>query len=254
MLRLLLSAHCLVYLSLRGIPHSAYVSPEVMASCLSAMSGLETLILHFHSGSVPPRSDLEGQRLPLLTPCALPALTVLDFQGVNPYLESLVARIDAPLLCDLSTFMSVTFNVPHLHRFINHAKRLKTFCQATLSCRGCSMRLTLSSQVGTVDYTALELGIQYTFGDAILSSLAQICNLTSPLHSTVERLDIIADVYPVHRDDSKERKQWLDILGLFPALKNLYLCNEMALRVTDALKKHAREGGKGCCLHYGVCL
>jgi hypothetical protein len=47
--KLLLSATHLVHLYLCDIPHSGYISPEAMATCLSVLTSLETLQLEFLS-------------------------------------------------------------------------------------------------------------------------------------------------------------------------------------------------------------
>jgi hypothetical protein len=73
----LLSATDLLYLDLRRIPHSGYISPEAMATCLSVLTRLTVLHLEFES----PRSR-ESRRLPTATGTCrsvLPALIWLHF-------------------------------------------------------------------------------------------------------------------------------------------------------------------------------
>ena len=70
--KLLSSATDLVHLILRRIPHSGYISPEAIVTCLSSLPRLEKLYLGFES----PRSrpNRETRRPPPLTRFVLPAL------------------------------------------------------------------------------------------------------------------------------------------------------------------------------------
>ena len=115
---LLLSATHLVNLWLYNIPHSGYISPDAMVTCLSVLTSLESLRLLFESPQSCP--DQESWHLPPTTRSVLPALTRLSFKGVNEYLEELVARIDAPRLRSMGTtfFNDIYFDTPELIQFI----------------------------------------------------------------------------------------------------------------------------------------
>jgi len=249
--RLLLSANNLVHLALRYIPDPGHHSPEDMANCLSGMTGLEILILHF----CPPRShrlsQVSRQLLPPFTPSVLPALTQLKFQGRSYYLERVVARIDAPQLLELHTsfFDDDIFDVPQLRRFIGHAEMLGTHARATMSYYDNKLRLRLSSEPWTVDSPTLAFGIIYNMSSLThppLLSLAQVCKSSFPLISTLEELDIIGALpFKAHRDEMEQRMQWLELLGLFTSLKKLHLCEEVALHIVHALKEVAGERERG---------
>jgi hypothetical protein len=122
---LLLSAIHLVELSLSGIPHSGYISPEEMVSALSALTRLKNLYVGFKSTRS--RPDRESQCPPPPTRALLPVLTELHFRGVAEYLEDLVAGIDAPLLNDLEIafFHQLTFETPQLAQFIRRTPKFK---------------------------------------------------------------------------------------------------------------------------------
>ena len=62
--KLLLTANHLVILRLEDIPHSGYISPDTMVTCLSAMPNLKQLDLGFRSSRS--RPDRASQRPPLL--------------------------------------------------------------------------------------------------------------------------------------------------------------------------------------------
>jgi hypothetical protein len=124
--KLLLSAPNLVTFTLRNIPHSCYFSPEAMVTCLSAFTRLEQLYFGFMSSrSCPPRDG----RHPPPTRSVLPALTRLTFGGASEYLEDLVSRIDAPLLCRLhiSFFHQLIFDTPQLSQFLSRTPNLKSY-------------------------------------------------------------------------------------------------------------------------------
>jgi hypothetical protein len=114
--RLLLSATDLSELHLWRMPHTGYISPEAMVTCLSALTSLRSLVIEFQS----PASHPDRRGLPLLTRVILPALELLWFRGVSEYLEDLVARIDAPLLhtLNISFFYQLIFDIQQ-HRDIH---------------------------------------------------------------------------------------------------------------------------------------
>jgi hypothetical protein len=129
---LLLSATHLVNLHLYNIPHSGYISPEAMATCLSLLTSLEQLVLQFNSPQSCP--DQESRRPPPATRSILPALTWFLFKGVNEYLEDLVSWIDSPRLNALSiTFFNDTdFITPELNQLISRTPALGKYDEARL--------------------------------------------------------------------------------------------------------------------------
>ena len=129
--KLLLSTANLVTLWLISVPHSAYISPEAMVTCLLALTSLEEL----HIGFEDPRScpSRVGQ-YSLPTRTVLPHLTELKFIGFSRYLEDLVARIDTPLLdsLDITFLPQFRFDTPQLVQFIGRTPKLKGFDEASL--------------------------------------------------------------------------------------------------------------------------
>jgi hypothetical protein len=127
--KLLLSATDLRSLELLISPYPEYVSPHDMVACLSVMTRLNQLVLEFSSS--PPTWQWETSiPPPSLTRAILPALTSLRFRGTSRYLENLVAKIDTPLLVNLSiTFFSQhkAFNTPQLRNFISRTNQLQPY-------------------------------------------------------------------------------------------------------------------------------
>jgi len=240
--KLLLSANGLVTLTIWDIPDSGYLSPDAMATALTVMTTLETLALQFRS----PRSrpNAANRPRPPPTPFVLPALTNLIFKGVYEYLEDLLAQIDAPLLHFLHIvfFMDLNFDLPQLHRLIDHAEEFKAFNHAELLISYWSIRLTIYPKTRVVNHPRLlVLQINCEELDRQLSSLAQVCRSLAffPLISTLEGLETGEDL--PHWKDDMENAQWLELLDPFHALKNLYLTHGIAQRVCDALQELSRE-------------
>jgi hypothetical protein len=77
--KLLLSATHLVDLRLRHIPHSGYISPEVMVTALSTLTSLHFLSLEFQSRLS--RPDRASRHPPPSTLSVLPVLTLFFSKG-----------------------------------------------------------------------------------------------------------------------------------------------------------------------------
>jgi hypothetical protein len=236
--KLLFSATALVHLELHGIPHSGYILPETIATCISTSTGLKRLVLKFES----PRSRpaRESRRPPPQSRSVLPALTDFSFTGVSEYLEDLVARIDAPLLNHMSItfFHQLILHTPQLTQFISRTPTLKlndqTKARVLFSGLGVSCVLPRTGSKG------LQLGMSCRQSDWQLSSLSQVCTSSFPqaLVQTVEHLYIQEDTHPRPRwQDDIETSHWLEILHPFTAVKNLYLSKEFAPRIAPALQE-----------------
>ena len=110
----------LVYLYLVNIPHSGYISPDAMATCLSMLTSLDLLQFGFESPQSSPDQETRRPRPPSRS--VIPALTGISFTGVNEYLEELVARIDTPRLRWLQTafFNDLNFDTPSSDSSLTH--------------------------------------------------------------------------------------------------------------------------------------
>jgi len=241
-LKLLLSANGLVTLSLWDIPDSG-TSPDVIATALTVMTRLESLRLEFLS----PRSrpDPASQPPPPPTRFILPTLTELAFQGVHEYLEDLLARIDAPLLHSLQItfFMDLNFDLPRLHRLIDHGEEFKSFDRAKVLVSGRSIQLLLDRKTQVLNYPGLfDLQINCKVLEWQLSSLTQVCGSSFPLIPTLEELEINEDHLSLsHWKGDIENVQWLELLEPFTALKSLYLKYLGLLYVFSALLELSGE-------------
>jgi hypothetical protein len=229
---LLLSANHLVVLYLWEIPHSGYFSPEAMVTGLSALNGLEVLVIEFES----PRSRPDRQsRRP--TRALLPALTKLWFKGVSEYLEDLITQIDAPLLDDLliNFYHQLIFDTPKLSRFIGRTPKFKTRNEGRVDFSNRHVMVALPQTSGG----RLQLIISCMQLEWKLSSLAQVCSSSFPhaLIRMVERLFIETGSQRHGWQDDFESSQWLEFLHPFTAVKSLYISRRLAQRIALTLQE-----------------
>jgi len=229
--KLLSSASDLVELSLWDIPHSGYISPNAMVTCLSTLTRLESLYLGFRSHRS--RPERATRRPPPPTRALLCALTNFQFKGVSEYLEDVAVRIDAPLLhvVQITFFNQLVFDVSQLSKFIGRTEKLRTLDHADLFFRHRSVEMKLYPQTNPgVDCTMLTFGILCRELEWQFSALAQVCNLTLPLLSTLGRLSI--DIYAPGTDDwqhDMENAQWAELLQSFSTVKSLHIYSNVIL-------------------------
>jgi hypothetical protein len=234
--KLLSSATHLVTLCLHNIPHSGYISPEAIVAVLSALTSLEYLSLQFKS----PRSrpDRANRRLPPTTRSILPVLVSFRFQGVCEYLEDVVTRIDAPRVneLDITLFNQILFDMPQFTQFSSRSPALETLEEAHVVFEDDAAEVKFSSQ--TSGYGMLNMKIPCVELDWQVSSMEQVCNLCLSPISALEDLYIYEhpNCPPVWQDNI-ENTLWLELLQPFPAVKNLYLSDEIARRIVPALQE-----------------
>jgi hypothetical protein len=235
--KLLLSAIDLDSLTLHRIPHSGYISPEAIVTCISTLPRLEKLSLGFESPKS--RPNRETRRPPPRTRSVLPALTNLCFKGVSEYLEDLLARIDSPLLncLEIAFFHQLIFDTPQLIQFIGRTPTLQVHDQARVDFSDLHVRVTFPRTSSSYNLSLIILCRQPEWQ---LSSMAQICTSffrQSSIHM-VERLVIRERRYSkVEWQDDIEDSQWLELLHPFTAVKNLYLSKEFAPRIAPYLQE-----------------
>ena len=230
---LLLPSTSLVDLQLHNIPQAGYFSPVPFVNALSGMAQLRLLSLHFLSDlsfslsdclSSPPRS---GERV------VLPALTCLKYRGTTMYLDSFVARIDAPHLRDID----ITFHcrqkmsASQLGQFLNRIEIQKSHTRA---------EILFSQRTVSISFNQTEaparLGLQVSSNNIRrqLSHMAQICNSLSPFLLGVENLRIGATQPPGGQDDDN-LKGWLGLICAFRGTKWVYLSGNQSTNIVLAL-------------------
>ena len=243
--KLILSATNLATLSLEDIPRSGYISPEAMVTCLSELTRLETLCIEFIS----PRSfpDQKSPCSPPWTRTLLPALTSLQMQGVNEYLEDFVARIDAPLLNDLIIifYYGQIYDTPQVDQFIGRTPKFESchVAQVVFSDVDTSVALIPITLLRTPD-TRLELRVLCSQPDDQLLSQVEVCNSSFPQAiATVDHLYLLAHgFWNCQPDDNIENGHWLDFLRPFTGVERIYIHSEFTPYIPLALQDLVEEG------------
>jgi hypothetical protein len=237
---LLLIATHLVDLDLSNIPHFGYyISPEAMATSLSALTRLHTL-----SFSLDFLYSPSPQRLPM-THCIFPDLKRFSFKGSSDYLDDFVAWIDTPRLSYLLLtfpYDQMDFDMPHrnLVQFIGRTPRFEepTEAHVTLDFNAVVQLLWASD-----NNAMLNVDISYEGSEEDLQpwSIAQVFTMCLPPLLTLEnlRLGVFTDDPDsgLNWNDDIENDDWLELLRPFTAVKSLYLYKESAQLIVAALQE-----------------
>jgi hypothetical protein len=203
--KLLLSTHDLVTLRLWDIPRSGYISPEAMVTALSTLTSLNRLHLGFRS----PRSqaDRASRHPPPLTRVVLPALSELRFKGDSEYLEDIVSRLEAPLLCytKITFFNQLIFDTPLLRHFFSRIETIREADRAYIrrSIDGALAVFKLYPRNCTGEEAGVMSQISCKPLDWQISSLAQVCSTSFPPIPTLEYLDIDIETDRIHHEKGK---------------------------------------------------
>ena len=231
--KLLLSATNLARLHLSEISDSGYISPEAMVTCLSTLTRLDKLNVHFGSY----RSRPGRRRPPPQTRILLPVLSTVYFDGACEYLEDFLAQIDTPLLkyLRITFFREQVFDTPHLNQFITRTPNFRAHDEARVYFDKWGVWVGLPQTFGGM----LKLGISSKQPDWELSSLAQLCSssFSHDVLPMVERLYIRGNFSRLHWQDDIEINQWLELLHPFTAVKDFYICEDFAPSVALVLQE-----------------
>jgi hypothetical protein len=247
---LLLSAPCLQSLHLCYIPHSGFISPNTMLTCLSALTSLEELWIEFYSPQSFLRCQLALRRPRRRSRTFLPVLRRFSFVGFSKYVEYLVAWIDAPLLERLviNLFDELVFDIPQFTRLISRTPMFEAPIEAHVVLEDRGGRVILPSSKRIIGTEAVTVKINCRKSDRPLPCLAQICSSSLPSLSTVEYLYISEDTdleRPPLWQDNIENPRWWDLLRPFTAVTNLYLSKVLAPHIAPALRELFRESTTG---------
>jgi hypothetical protein len=155
-----------------------------------------------------------------------------------------VAQIDVPLLqsTNISFFNQLIFDILEFPNFIYRTEKFTVIDQADIDLCSNYIAITLSRKGATIDPIPLGLEISCEQFDWQLSALAQVCNSCLVTLSGLERLSVCDGRYePPHWQDDIENTQWIELLHPFVTVKDLYLSDEVALRVSTALQELSEE-------------
>jgi hypothetical protein len=169
---------------------------------------------------------------------------------VNEYIEDLVSRIKTPLLHDvfITFFHQLLFDTSKLGQFISCIEIFKVLHQAEIHFYSQFAWVRLYPFEKTVGDPTFTFYISCTQSEWQLSSLAEVCcSFSSPFGlSSLERLDILVHDTPAgHWYDDMESTQWLELFQPFTSIKDLYLCQELAVHVSRALQELTEASSTG---------
>ncbi|KAN0127717.1 hypothetical protein V8E53_014494 [Lactarius tabidus] len=143
--QLLSSSTDLVDLQLHEIPMAGYFPPHTFANVFSGASHLRSLSFHFLS--FPPRRNYVGFPSPGAHRIVLPALKCFKYRGISKYLDSFVARIDAPRLkdIDITFFSQPTMDASQLGQFIRRINMQTSLTEVEVQTSAHSISISIKN-------------------------------------------------------------------------------------------------------------
>jgi hypothetical protein len=247
-LPLLASTIPLVALKLTDIRTSGYFAPEELVVQLQQLPQLEELTVGF---SIPlPRPHAEGKLLlPPTPPTTLPALRRFEFQGVGAYLESLIARICAPLLerFNITLFNQLTFSLQHLSHLVKTTEALRhPFAKVIFNSEGVSFAGGPRAELSHGD-SSFGLQVRCKRFDWQMNAATQICAALAPVLSVAEEvmLEFDGPPSPDWRNAVDDGKAWRELLGPFTSAKLVRIVCPHAPEFSASLESYLAELAPG---------
>ena len=230
--QLLLPSHDLVDLRLHEIPSAGYFSPEAFANALSGMTQLRALSLHFLS--LPSRRNYVGLPPQSGERVVLPSLTHLKYRGTSKYLDSLVARIDAPCLgiIDITFFSQPTMDASQLGRFIDRIEMQTLLNQANIQTSVGAVSIAFTNPNGS---TPFRLQISCKQLDWQLSAMAQVCDQFSPFLFRVKSL-VMSTTQSSSGPDDVDREHWPELIRGFGGAEGFRVAGKHVPNILCALR------------------
>jgi hypothetical protein len=228
----------LVDLQLHKIPKLGYFSPDAFANALSRMSHLQLLSLHFLSFAVP--RDYHGLPPHSGNRVVLPALTCFKYQGTSEYLDSFVARIDAPHLgdIDIKFFSEPRMVALRVARFISRIEMQKSHRRADILSSEHAISISFAQPEAP---SRLELRISCEDLARQLTDMAQICIGLSSFLLGVEHLCVSVTRTKSRKYDSN-REEWLKLTSPFIGTKWAHVAGEHSADIVLALLRSRMQG------------
>jgi len=217
-----------LHLGYYTLTRKGFISPEVLATALSATTQLEYLHIDCLRVSV---ASHPGLRSADSSSFILPALTYFYFGGFIEYLENFVCRFQAPHLVKLSVHSDQrVLDVPQLSQFISRTERLSSL----------PFRTSISLNMGTFSIehhfkflpSPQEASHVYfrcvDAGDWQVSQVEHICTQLSPLASSVKQLKISAFHLPPNLQRKTDPAPWLQLLMPYNGVEEIEFCGKGA--------------------------
>src|SRR5712672_3283798 len=236
-LPLLASTVALVTLKLCRIQH---FSPEDLVTRLQRMPHLKELSIDFSTPFLRPNTGGELMQTPISV-VSLPALKQLEFHGVAAYLDSLVSRINAPVLEQLTItlFNQASFTLPHLSQFMNTAEELRHPISSVLLDHE-AVSIAISHHEPPFE-DVFNLRVRCSQFNWQINSAAQICAALLPILSIVEELTLDSYGYVSHWHfmlqgaDAVTSAVWRDLILPFKRVRKLSFSHVLWSGLSTAL-------------------
>ncbi len=253
---LLSSAPNLVSLKIRDIRLSCYMSPEALVGALAGLTKLRELIVGY-SSLIPTdqfRNARGFQNLHPPTHAVFPALTKLQIEGDNEYMEDLINAIDAPRLEGLHVEYpkpeeDEVIRAGHLSQFIGRTESFKhaQFRRALVALKHHDTSVVLDLPRGEYQRARLSHMILYQ-EDSTVPPVDTVSHVISWLNQLVM---ILSDVQHLSiegtgsKDEEKnsvlESVDWLPLLCSFSAVEVLHVSGELVKHLASALDHTLEE-------------
>jgi hypothetical protein len=190
---------------------------------------------------IPPNGNGNGNQPPTAR-LVLPALTLLEFQGVSEWLEVVAARIDVPQLRQviITFFDQFVFDIPQFYRFIFHEA---------------SKAYSLSLGIWPTHYAHISFSwkqvespiLRYFRWEMLcrgierqVHSIAQMCAHFLSLLSTVKSLSVnylvVNDGSLTILPDDVDPTRWIDLFTSFSSVERLNIHGKLEPFIGAALK------------------
>ena len=237
---LLSSTIALSTLSLTQIRASCYFPPRHLVTLLQVLPCIEELTISF-SISIP-RPSSEGELLLApIPPVALPNLRLLKFEGVDVYLDNLVAQINTPLLerLDLTLHFDIGFTLVNLTEFIQRTEGFTCLvCRVIFNKDGASIVAGYDEQQQGVGKSSLHVNVNCKSLDWQIGSAADVCSALGEVLSTVEDLTLDLHVIgmPSDWESTLDSVLWHELLLPFTGVKKLHIGSSLSLELSNALE------------------
>jgi len=230
---LLSSASELVDLHIGDLPVTGgeHISPEAMTTCLSSLTRLQSLSIHFRWR--PSFTHPTSQRAPpsTLAPAVLSALTNLSLEGPHQYLEDLLTRNHTPLLehGNLQFYDVPNFDSPQIAQFIHHTGMFNSPSGVDVYIRkAVSFEFFSSIDPEKKFYMSFSgSGTQIDLYKEV-ELMEQLCTRCPPLLSHIDRLQLDGGDVKFW-SPGLLRAPWLEFLQPFTAVRTLHLSGSVIM-------------------------
>ena len=237
---LLSSAIALSTLSLKQIRASCYFPPRHLVTQLQGLPRLEEMTIGFAISI--PRPSSEGELLLApIPPVALPSLRRLKFEGVDVYLDNLVAQINTPLLerLDLTLHFDIGFTLANLTEFVHRTEGFRYLVGRVIFNKdGVTIDADQNGQLQRVGKSSLHVNVSCKHLDWQINSAAEVCSALGEALSTVSELmlDLRVLGMPTDWESTLNDVLWHELLLPFIGVKKLHIGSSLSLELFKALE------------------